>query len=63
MEMSRSELIARIQCDFGVNGVHVRPVGNGWAILHQLDMYHAETLFSAKTKAECDEIIREAARR
>lgn len=63
MAMDRAEAIARIQCDIGVNNVHVRPVSfKGWAILHQTDEYHAETLFSAKTKEECDEIIREAAR-
>ena len=63
MTMVEAEAIARIQKDFGVNNVHVRPVSfKGWAILHQTDMYHAEIIFSAKTKEECDEIIRLAAK-
>ena len=62
MVLSKAEAIAKIQCDFGVNNVHVRPVSfKGWAILHQTDMYHAETIYSAETKEECDEIIRLAA--
>ena len=64
MALDKAEAIARIQCDFGVNGVHVRPLGfgRGWGILHQLDMYHAETIYSASTKEECEEVIREAAK-
>ena len=58
MSLNRVEAIAKIQCDFGVNGVHIRPVGKGWAILHQKDMYHAETIFAAKTKEECEELMR-----
>ena len=63
MNSTKAEAIARIQCDIGVNNVHVRPVSfKGWAILHQVDMYHAETIFSAKTKEECDEVVRLAAK-
>ena len=63
MALDKAEAIARIQCDFGVNGVLVRPLGfKGWGILHQTDMYHAETIYSAATKEECDEVIREAAK-
>lgn len=59
MDSITAEAVARIQCDIGVNNVHVRPISfKGWAILHQLDMYHAETIFSAKTKEECEEVIR-----
>lgn len=63
MDSIKAEAIARIRNDFGVNGVHVRPISfQGWAILHQKDQYHAETIFSAETKEECDEIIRLAAK-
>ena len=60
MGLSKVEAIAKIQCDFGVNGVHIRPVGKGWAILHQKDMYHAETIYEAATEQECREVLREA---
>lgn len=62
MNMTKAEAIAKIQCDYGVNGVCIRPVSfHGWAILHQKDQYHAETVFSAETKEECQEVLRMAA--
>ena len=65
MSMAKSEAIARIQCDYGVNGVCVRPVSNSkWAVLH-VDSINsrAEVIYSADTKEECDEVVRLAAKK
>lgn len=59
MNAIKAEAIARIQCEFGINGVCVRPVYRGWAVLHVDSLNScAETIYEAKTKEECDEIIR-----
>jgi len=57
--MERAEAIKRIK-ELGVNNVHIRPIGlKGWAILHQVDMFHAEVLFKADTEDECRDLIKE----
>ena len=60
MIASEEDVVKRI-AELGVNNVHIRPASfRGWAILHQLDMYTAETLFTAPTEEECRELIRQA---
>ena len=58
MTSAIAEVVARIQCEIGINNVHVRPIGlKKWGITYQLDMYHAETLFSAETQEECERVL------
>ena len=60
LQISKEMAIKKVK-ELGVNNVHIRPISfNGWGIFHQLDMYHAETVFSAETEEECRDIVRSA---
>lgn len=47
--------------EYGVNNLIIRPVSfEGWKIFHMTDSCHAEVIFSAGTREECEDIIRKA---
>lgn len=55
---NKEKAIKRV-AEIGVNNIHIRPISfKGWGILHQLDMFHAETVFFAETEEECRDIVR-----
>lgn len=54
-----SEAIARIQCDVGLDGIQLRNIPfHGWAIVHKVDEYRSDVIYSAGSKEECEEVIR-----
>lgn len=56
MTMAQAEMVNKI-LELGINRVKVRPIRGGWAILHQIDSEHAESILRVDTKEECYELI------
>lgn len=60
MTFYEAQAVATVR-EYGVNHMVIRPVAfEGWKIFHQTDACHAETVFAASTREECEDIIRKA---
>lgn len=61
LTLEQKEAINKIR-EYGVNSVHIRPGFKSWAILHQVDMFHADRIFEG-TEEECHELVRLAVKK